>query len=235
MSSSTAWGQPDAVVSNRTGYMASPCHLLVDAPDRTEATRLRATEALFEPHVLSERRHATVREVLPAPPRTRVSVTSRGRGPDELPLSTSDMLGVIRTSFSLNISELARVLRVERPTVYAWLKDENEPQRSNRERIVAVWRLAQRWREAVQQPLRELKKIPVIDGDSILELLSDEPLRIHPLTEQLDRLARLRSTRAKPTRGRGGRDAAALLGVDKPVAGAKDRIAFETGQATGNG
>src|SRR5665213_2596902 len=38
----------------------------------------------------------------------------------------SDLVDTIRSAFRLSITELASVLRVKRPTIYSWLKDNPE-------------------------------------------------------------------------------------------------------------
>lgn len=153
----------------------------------------------------------------------------------EEPESTSAMLGTIRAAFSLNVTELAEVLRVERPTVYSWLREDVTLRPANRERLVSLWRLAERWTQAAGGSLGELKHSPVTDGYTVLDLLRADPLRRHPLGEHLDRLARLRRGQAQAPRGRRGRAAAALLGLEGPTPGGEERIAFESQQPTGPG
>jgi transcriptional regulator with XRE-family HTH domain len=60
----------------------------------------------------------------------------------ELP---SQKVARIRAALGINIKETAAVLRVERPTIYAWLRDRWDPQETNRERLQQVSRLARRW------------------------------------------------------------------------------------------
>src|ERR1039457_3933293 len=48
---------------------------------------------------------------------------------------TTEGLAIIQHYLSLNISDLASALRVSRPTVYAWLREESEPQANNISRI----------------------------------------------------------------------------------------------------
>lgn len=147
------------------------------------------------------------------------------------PVLPSEMLGAVRSVFSLTMTDLAYALRVERPTVYAWLRGDAHPQRANWERLMALWRLANRWRSSVHAPMGDYSRAVVSETESFLDLLHREPLPERLVARYLARLARLhlQETKQQP-RGQGGRRAAALLGLDEPPAGADERIALETGQ-----
>src|SRR5690606_24879084 len=58
---------------------------------------------------------------------------------------TPQRIALIRAALSLNVKELALVLNVERPTVYAWMDGEFEPKERNVRRIETVWTLAREW------------------------------------------------------------------------------------------
>lgn len=166
----------------------------------------------------------------------RTVVTSPATGPALHPPTyrpmpgTSEMLASIRTAFSLNVTQLAHALRVERPTIYSWIREDVAPREDNLRRLAAVWELAELWMRVAARPIGTLlHHPPVIDGKSILDLLEDEPLRSHVLSEQLRRLGRQPEPPA-PTKGRGGRRAAERLGLQVPSRTSPDRVSFETGQ-----
>lgn len=57
----------------------------------------------------------------------------------------SDLVDTIRSAFRLSITELASVLRVKRPTIYSWLKDNPELRPENEERLRLMASLADDW------------------------------------------------------------------------------------------
>lgn len=106
------------------------------------------------------------------------------------PFSAGDMLNFIRTTFRLNIKQLAQTLLVDRVTVYAWLKIDSMASLNdgNRNRLLTLYRIAQIW-----------KKFAPLSGNFLLEILPDyqkslmdllthpilEPMTFHHAYEQL--------------------------------------------------
>lgn len=89
-------------------------------------------------------------------------------------LDVSERAIQIRHYLSLNMTELAAVLRVERPTVYAWLAGRARPQAANLERLGRVHQLARTWRTLTARPLGALVREPLHDGRSLVDKLSAE-------------------------------------------------------------
>jgi hypothetical protein len=115
-------------------------------------------------------------------------------------------LAFARHYFSLNTTDLSRILLVERPTIYAWLDDKWEPNQENRARIRKLYQLARAWREKSNQPVGKFLREP-IDGDfSLMDHLVREPLEmavidrilrtIHDQVDRKTRAKRARSVRA---------------------------------------
>lgn len=75
-----------------------------------------------------------------------------GRSP-EPPLDSSDAVATIRASLSLQIKELAIVLGVERPTIYAWLRGTVRPQPQNLARIAELLDLSKLWNSLTKRPV----------------------------------------------------------------------------------
>jgi hypothetical protein len=92
------------------------------------------------------------------------------------PLSTREKLMALRRYFSLNVTELSRSLRVERPTAYSWLAESAEPHTRNLERLNRLYGLGRSWRRASPTPVGSANKIPLSNGRSLLDLISGEPL-----------------------------------------------------------
>ena len=83
----------------------------------------------------------------------------------------------LQAALSLNKSELARVLRVTRPTVYDWL-DGGEPNADNVARIGQLLRLVAQARVSSRNPLfRRFVRSPLdAGGQALLDLLGEETL-----------------------------------------------------------
>lgn len=93
-----------------------------------------------------------------------IYVTSSGRGRQEPPASETfyspaARLSVIRRWFSFTIKDLADVMRVQRPTIYAWLTSSSVPQSSNVARLRQLYDLAMAWRHLGGRPMAR-----VVDG-----------------------------------------------------------------------
>lgn len=89
---------------------------------------------------------------------------------------TADKIALIRSTLSLNVKELAAVLLVKRPTVYAWIAGTAQPQHQNRKRIDNVAALARDWTALCERPLGSLRKETASDGSSIMDMLKSDPI-----------------------------------------------------------
>ena len=81
----------------------------------------------------------------------------------------------LQTALSVNKSELARILRVSRPTVYDWL-DDGEPKADNASRIRTLLRLLSEARVSASNLLfpRFVRSSLEPGGQPLLELLCEE-------------------------------------------------------------
>ncbi len=86
--------------------------------------------------------------------------------------SPSEQVMLVRTWLSLNVADAARVLQVQRPTIYAWTSGRAFPSQEHRQRIAAVYKLAGFWRERSAEPVGRRLRQPVVAGRSLFELLS---------------------------------------------------------------
>lgn len=88
-------------------------------------------------------------------------------------LSPAEMVSVARAALSFNIKELAQILGVQRPTVYAWIGGEAEPQPENLRRLNALVDCARRWSALTNLPLGEDVRRPHFEnGKSLIDLLT---------------------------------------------------------------
>lgn len=93
------------------------------------------------------------------------------RAPFLLP---QEQLAGIRRYLSLSVSDLAKVLRVERPTIYSWLKGEAVPRSGNVNRIGVIYSIAREWRLMSSEPIRGMLNTPYSGDTTLLALLSEE-------------------------------------------------------------
>lgn len=110
------------------------------------------------------------------------------------PVATSDRVLLIRRWLSLSVAEAARVLFVQRPTVYAWERGD-VPGKKNAERIRAVFELASHWRAVSQEPLGVLRKerLTTSNGKSLVDLLSEARLRADTIKSAMTALLAMRA------------------------------------------
>ncbi|MBA4158476.1 MAG: hypothetical protein H0X65_13510 [Gemmatimonadetes bacterium] len=92
-------------------------------------------------------------------------------------LTAREQIDRIQEVFSLTVTDLARVLGVSRPTLYAWLQEEvftpRDPEVA--ERLRELYEMATVWDEQVSGQVGRFLKVPVVDDRSLLELLQQDP------------------------------------------------------------
>jgi len=91
-------------------------------------------------------------------------------------LTVQERLAAIQHYLSLNIKELAEILRVSRPTIYSWLRMEQEPQPANLTRITELYELTRLWLTISIKPIGSWIRTPVNAGQTVVQLFSDEYL-----------------------------------------------------------
>lgn len=92
--------------------------------------------------------------------------------------SLAERVSAIKAAFGLTISQLAKVLRVERQTIYDWMDEENPPQAQEhkRERLAVIQRLAIQWNQLCPWPAGKEIATYAVDGMTLLDLLSADML-----------------------------------------------------------
>ena len=73
-----------------------------------------------------------------------------------LPEVLGQAIATIRSSLGLTITELAKAASVERQTIYAWIRGDNEPQYAKRKRLAKLYDLACKWNRLSPWPAKEL-------------------------------------------------------------------------------
>lgn len=92
-------------------------------------------------------------------------------------LSVADQVRELQTALSLNKSELARILRVSRPTIYDWL-DDGQPNAENVSRIETLLRLLRESRVTPANPLfpRFVRSPLESGGRPLLEAMGEQTI-----------------------------------------------------------
>lgn len=93
-------------------------------------------------------------------------------------ISLPSKLSLIRLQFGIGTKHLADALGVERPTVYAWQKEESRPQDKRRERIETLLELAKYWQSLCEQSLGKRAFEPVDNGKSVVDLLKEDAISV---------------------------------------------------------
>ena len=144
--------------------------------------------------------------------------------------SLREQVASIRSALSLQMKELAQSLGVERPTVYSWMNERNRPHVANRERLHALYRIAQNWNHLSPIPLGKTLHEADADGASIFSLLIQTPLPEDALQARLGHAAK-RVASAAPRLGVSIRELAAKHGIElHRVVDHQDDIDLETGK-----
>jgi len=116
-------------------------------------------------------------------------------------VDTSERVAALRRYFSLNITDLAKVLRVERPTIYAWLQGNAAPHPGNLKRLEQIYQLSRDWRTLSAAPAGKYIYAPFEDGRSLLGYLSTEELNETAIRQAFSLLqARLAQAKVTSTR-----------------------------------
>jgi hypothetical protein len=161
----------------------------------------------------------------------RIECVSNSRRDDEEEriANSTEGLPAIQHYLSLNLSDLATVLQVSRPTIYAWLRDESTPQAHNMSRMGLLYRMAKTWSGMSQKPLGSYLKRPVVRGRSLLSLLSEERIDRGFVMEGLVASSRMMEHEAR-TRPRSAAEIAKQFGL-RPQSNhsQEESVAQETG------
>lgn len=106
-------------------------------------------------------------------------------------LDTQEKLAGIRRYLSLNVTDMARALRVARPTVYSWFRDEAGLRSHHLQRVEAIYGIARRWRRISSQPVGTFLVQPLASGDSLLGLLSAQALNEPEIQDALAQIQKV--------------------------------------------
>ncbi len=100
---------------------------------------------------------------------------------------SSHCIATIRTAFPFQISQIAEILGVSRPTIYAWISEGQRPQPRCRARLNQVYGLAEFWNRQSNLPLpAQALTSPDETGASLLEMLKAETIDVPAIRTRLN-------------------------------------------------
>ncbi len=119
--------------------------------------------------------------------------------------STAEQVRLILGFFGFSKSELAKIMTVSRPALYAWLDGESEPARENADRLSALAAIARDFDATLARPLFHAYIDRPVPGysRSLLDILQDSPIDLGLLRPIVDQISRM--TRDRERRIEGGR------------------------------
>lgn len=86
-------------------------------------------------------------------------------------IGVKDQLSIIRLYLGVSVSDLASIMKVERPTIYKWASGAS-PRHKKLVRLNAVEEIAMEWRALSSAPLAKHIKTQV-EGNNLLDLLTE--------------------------------------------------------------
>jgi hypothetical protein len=160
---------------------------------------------------------------------TRVEYVDGRRQQENELLDVTEKLSYVQDQLSLNLSDTAAVLRVSRPTVYAWLRNDSKLQAHNIRRIDRLYAMAAEWRGLCSAPLGRYVRRIVHNGSSILDLLSEANLNESAIRAAFSLARRVMDRTREPRRGRRTHTAevADRFGLPEPTPEEKERAITE--------
>ena len=105
-----------------------------------------------------------------------------------VPVTSSEakeIIASIRSAFDPSTKDLAAALGVERQTVYAWIRGENEPSMENSRRLRAICSLAEEWKTLSKLSAKHALRVPLGKDEVTLsdlltrEILDEAAIRNH--------------------------------------------------------
>ena len=125
----------------------------------------------------------------------------------------AEAVAEIRSVLSLQIKELAGVLAVERPTIYAWLRGEAKPQSLNRKKLKLLLGIVGEWKKLSDAPVGASVRDDLDpDGQSLVDMLRQSDCNITTIRGKMERLSRGQTVQSNKKLG--VREIALSLGID---------------------
>lgn len=115
-------------------------------------------------------------------------------------VSVSDKISEIRSSLTLNITQTAEILKVRRPTIYSWLREQSVMRSRNTYRLDLVYLIAQMWKKLSDAPIGNGIYLALNDqGDTLIRLLAQESINVGSVKSALASISSKTSESPRPS------------------------------------
>ena len=85
-------------------------------------------------------------------------------------ITPSGKIAAIQRELSFSISDIAKLVGVERPTIYDWMGDDVQLRQANSDKLESLYNLSVRWSNASARPLGNLAKERIFDKQSLMDI-----------------------------------------------------------------
>lgn len=136
--------------------------------------------------------------------------------------TTAEQLGKIQESFSLNKTQLARICKVQRQTIYDWFAQNFEAVDDNAERLAQLFAIAIQFKTVNGPPLDSRAATRTLaSGETLLELLTSDRVDEAKVLAACEALSRITERRNS---GSSARELREKFGWEEPTEGRSREI-----------
>ena len=100
----------------------------------------------------------------------------------------ADRVAYCRHFLSLNMKQMADVLKVQRPTVYSWLEEDTTPHPGNDARLNTLYKVANTWARLADRPLGLMLSNPTSVNKTIFQMLCESNINVPQVRNILSQL-----------------------------------------------
>lgn len=108
---------------------------------------------------------------------------------EESAITPAARIAEARDRLSLNVTQFADVMRVGRPSVYGWIREETMPRENQQLRLKELYDVAREWRDLSDIPVGKYLVMPLSDGASLLQLLREPELDRQRISRSMRQIA----------------------------------------------
>jgi hypothetical protein len=112
----------------------------------------------------------------------------------QIPVTSGEIRGILASiwaAFDLTTNDMADILRVDRQVIFAWIRDEKEPDREESFRIRLIEELAQNWNRLCRLPAKKILNIILEEETSLWSELCRKDLDCNKIITMMESAAKL--------------------------------------------
>jgi DNA-binding transcriptional regulator YiaG len=125
--------------------------------------------------------------------------------------SVTERIAFCRSRLSLNMTQLAAALRLERQTLYGWVSGAFSPHPENEKRLNIIVSLARDWERLSREPIGKGRTIQLSNGKTLCEMFSGEEIDVFEIRNTFNELKQVASLKS---RGQERRELSDALGYN---------------------